>query len=87
MSIQQIEDREYLNLLFYHMPTTQLKILRARYVLGYTAREICDNLEILGLSHYSWITPSYVYSLQKRAIGRLTRLNNYYQSSKEFVYE
>jgi len=87
MTIQQIEDREYLNLLFSHMPTGQLRVLRAKYVLGYTAKEICENAESLGLSHYAPLSVGYIYSLQKRAIGRLTRLNDCYQTSKEFIYE
>jgi DNA-directed RNA polymerase sigma subunit (sigma70/sigma32) len=86
MTIEQVEDREYLNLLFYYMPTASLKILRARYVLEYSAREVCENADELGLAHYK-LTQNRVYSMEKRAIKRLSMLNNNYQTSKEFNYE
>jgi hypothetical protein len=51
MTIEQVEDREYLNLLFYYMPTASLKILRARYVLEYSAREVCENARLSMLNN------------------------------------
>ena len=82
MTIEQIEDRDYLNRLFQHMPSTFLAILRAKYVLGYTAKEIGDNYKALGLPDYC-LTPSYVYSLHNRAIGRLKRFNEWYELNED----
>ena len=86
MTIEQIEDRDYLNRLFRHMPSTFLAILRAKYVLGYTAKEIGANHKALGLSEYC-LMPSYVYSLHNRAIGRLKSFNEWYELNEGSRHE